>query len=184
LRARRVGGTSGIVPGGGVAMEPAGGVAGWFGPFQFCCEQAPDLADGQRDEAGVSGRRCVGPGWRGCGAAPAGQTSPAPPAQPLSWRQQPPSIHEFPQAHDSGRLRPRLRNPAPSPQLKGRLATAVLGISGAGGTGSALGRCPGGADAVLDADAGALTGVKEARWPALVSVAGARSPATLAKSPG
>jgi hypothetical protein len=41
-------------------------VAGWwFGPFQFCCEQAPDLADGQRDEAGASGRRCVGPGWRG-----------------------------------------------------------------------------------------------------------------------
>jgi hypothetical protein len=49
-------------------------VAGWwFGPFQFCCEQAPDLADGQRDEAGASGRRCVGPGWRGClgiGAVP------------------------------------------------------------------------------------------------------------------
>ena len=27
-------------------LEPVGSVAGWLGPVQFCCEQAPDLADG------------------------------------------------------------------------------------------------------------------------------------------
>jgi hypothetical protein len=54
-------------------LEPVDGVAGWFRPVWFRSKQAPDLADGERDEAGVGGRRGVRPGWRGClgvGAVP------------------------------------------------------------------------------------------------------------------
>jgi hypothetical protein len=40
-------------------LEPAGGVAGRPGLVECCCGQAPDLAGGERDQAGVSRRRGV-----------------------------------------------------------------------------------------------------------------------------
>jgi len=49
-------------------FDPAGGVAGRFRPVERCGEQPPDLADSERDQPGVSGRRVVWPGrrWRLC----------------------------------------------------------------------------------------------------------------------
>jgi hypothetical protein len=46
-------------------FEPAGGVAGRFRPAEPGGEQSPDLADGERDEAGVGGRGVAWPGRRG-----------------------------------------------------------------------------------------------------------------------
>ena len=40
-------------------FEPAGCMARRFRPGDRAGEQSPDLADGERDEAGVSGRRGV-----------------------------------------------------------------------------------------------------------------------------
>jgi hypothetical protein len=39
-----------------------GCVAGWFGPGERVGEEPPDLADGERDKAGVGGRGLIGPG--------------------------------------------------------------------------------------------------------------------------
>jgi hypothetical protein len=54
-------------------FEPAGCVAGRLRPGERVGEQSPDLADGERDEAGVGGRRGVRAGGRrglGVGAVP------------------------------------------------------------------------------------------------------------------
>jgi len=55
-------------------FEPAGCMARRFRPGDRGGEQWPDLADGQRDEAGVGGRRGVRAGGRrGLGQAPGKQ---------------------------------------------------------------------------------------------------------------
>ena len=46
-------------------LEPASGVAGWFRAAERVGEQSPDLADGERDEAGLAGRVVAWPGRRG-----------------------------------------------------------------------------------------------------------------------
>jgi len=54
-------------------FEPAGGVAGWVWLAEGGGEQPLDFADGERDQAGVAGRRLVWPGGRRClgaGAVP------------------------------------------------------------------------------------------------------------------
>ena len=54
-------------------FEPAGGVAGWVWLAEGGGEQPLDFADGERDQAGVAGRRLVWPGgrrWLGVGAVP------------------------------------------------------------------------------------------------------------------
>ena len=48
-------------------------MAGWFRPGERVGEKSPDLADGQRDESRVGGRRVARPGRRrglGIGAVP------------------------------------------------------------------------------------------------------------------
>ena len=49
-------------------FEPAGGVAGWFRMPEGVGEQALDLADGERDKAGISRWLAGRAGWRGLGA--------------------------------------------------------------------------------------------------------------------
>src|SRR5207302_10828640 len=54
-------------------FEPAGGVAGRLWPAEGGSEQPFHFVDAERDEAGVAGRRLVGPGGRRClsaGAVP------------------------------------------------------------------------------------------------------------------
>ena len=54
-------------------FEPAGGVAGWVWLAEGGGEQPLDFADGERDQAGVAGRRLVWPDRRRClgiGAVP------------------------------------------------------------------------------------------------------------------
>ena len=54
-------------------VEPAGGVAGWVWPAERGGEQPLHFMDGERDQAGLAGRRLVWAGGRqslGAGAVP------------------------------------------------------------------------------------------------------------------
>jgi hypothetical protein len=62
----RAGGTSGIVPGGGVASGASVRRGRVLRPLEGVGEQPFDLVDGGRDEAGVAGRRLVWPDGRRC----------------------------------------------------------------------------------------------------------------------